>query len=146
MSHVPEHLTAAAAELEALARELLPQVLELAERYERVSWEHCAVAWSLAYPGVPRDSDQEVPDEEEVDIDELPEGQALTEAMSVASALMDVMKLRLTEAHGDRTHPGQVEEVIGDRVPEYPRLFEAAEERDRGLVRMGRQLERGDLD
>lgn len=144
MTTLPDHLTTAADELRARALELLPLVLDLAERYERIDSESDQLSWDLAYPGVDRDSlsDDANLGEPAADLLDTPEGESMSAKVMDAGAIIMVMAMRLQASQQSIPLPHHVTQLLGDAVPEYDRLYAENRQELAEMIAMGRSIER----
>lgn len=120
---VPEHVTQAARELEAMAQRLVPEVLDLADRYERLDWML-----------------DELPAADEPGGAEIRESVARA-GFDAGTAAVAVMKLKLQDVMHSIPRPAHLAGDLGFEVPEYPRLVERDLERVRNMRRFLSELD-----
>ena len=124
---VPDHVTTEARELYELALRVLPEVIDLCERYERLEWASLEPLPAADEPG-----GQEVEDSEAI------------RYHRVAGDALSVLLLKIEEATHSITTPETLVERLPVEVPEYERLLRRHYDGAAGLIEMGRRMERGD--
>lgn len=118
---VPEHVTRAAEELRAAALRLLPEVFDLADRYERLDWML-----------------DELPAEDEPGGEVLGESEAMA-GFETATIALGAMGLKLDDVTHSLARPEQVAGSVGFEIPEYQRLMAADRDRQNAIYEAGRR-------